>query len=167
MTPKDDKVIRPTSDFTREALFSILSPVIVGAKVLDLFGGTGALSLESLSRGAAHVTTCDAARESIGLITKNAEMMGEKPEIVVGDYAACCRRLRGRQYDIIFLDPPYAMDIGPVLAAILDNDLAGDDTLVVYEHDQGTAFAECAPWHIKDQRRYGRVALTFITKENV
>ena len=166
LTPKDDKV-RPTTDFTREALFNILSDRVSGAEVLDLFGGTGALSLESLSRGAAHATVCDLSRESVDLIRRNADMMGERPEILTGDYAAVCKRLAGRSFDLIFLDPPYAMDVAPVLSAIDAAQLAREGCTVVYEHDASHPYLPQAGWRETDARRYGRVALTFITKENV
>jgi len=167
LTPKDDRVVRPTTDFTREALFSILGQKVVGAKVLDLFGGTGALSLESMSRGAYAATTCDLSRESLALIRKNAEMMGERLEIVQGDFRQCCKRLEGRQFDLIFLDPPYAMESAPVLRAIAEADLAAEGCTIVYEHDAADTLAVDGFWHITDNRRYGRVALTFITKEMV
>ena len=164
LTPKDDTVIRPTTDFTREALFNILSSRVVDAEVLDLFGGTGALSLESVSRGAKRATVADRAKESLTLIQKNAASMGETLEIVAGDFDAVCRRLHGRRYDIVFLDPPYAMDVAPVLACIERDDLLHADGLVVYEHDKGAPYIAKAPWCVTDERRYGRVALTFIQK---
>ena len=166
LTPKDDK-IRPTTDFTREALFNILADSVVGAEVLDLFGGTGALTLESLSRGAARATVCDMAAAAIDLIRRNADAMGEHPEIVQGDYATVCRRLAGRQYDLVFLDPPYAMEVDSVLSAIAAADLLRAGGMVVYEHDVSRPYTPRAGWRETDARRYGRVALTFLTKEEL
>ena len=162
LTPKDDTVIRPTADFTREALFNILSTRIVGAEVLDLFGGTGALSLESLSRGAKRATIADRARESLDLIGKNAAAMGETLEIYAGDYDNVIRRIAGRQFDIVFLDPPYKMDIAPVLACIARERLLREDGLAVYEHDVSNPLSPSTPWVVTDERKYGRVALTFL-----
>lgn len=165
LTPKDDTVIRPTSDFTREALFNVLSSRVAGADVLDLFGGTGALTLESLSRGAKSATVADRSRESLSLIRRNAEMMGETPTVVAGEYDAVCRRLRGQAFDLVFLDPPYAMDIQPVLACIRENELVRENGAVIYEHDKSNAFAPVDGWRVIDERVYGRVALTFLQRE--
>ena len=163
LTPKDDTVIRPTTDFIREALFNILSTDIVGAIVLDLFGGTGALSLESMSRGAKSVTVCDKAKESLDLIRKNAQALGETLEICQGDYDPVLKRLAGRQYDIVFLDPPYKMEIAPVLACLAQRGLVAPTGLVVYEHDKSNEYTPSDPWDRVDERHYGRVALTFLT----
>lgn len=162
LTPKDES-IRPTTDFIREALFSILGERMRGAKVLDLFGGTGALSLESLSRGAAMATVCDSSRESIDLIRRNAQAIDEHPIILSADYAVACRRLSGQMFDIVFVDPPYKMHITPVLAAIRECDLCAVGGLVVYEHDKNTPFAPQKGWVVTDERQYGRVALTFLS----
>ena len=165
LTPKDDTVIRPTTDFTREALFNILSPVIAGAEVLDLFAGTGALALESLSRGARSATACDKASESLSLIRRNAEALHEHVEIVAGDYTLACKRLQGRRFDIIFLDPPYAMEIAPVLDALREAELCREGGMVVYEHDNATPYLPLEGWVVRDARRYGRVALTFLVTQ--
>ena len=165
LTPKDDTVIRPTTDFTREALFNILSTRIVEADVLDLFGGTGALSLESLSRGARSATVADRSRESIALIRKNAAMMGETPEIIEGEYDTVCRRLNGRAFDVIFLDPPYKMEVPPILGCLAANALLRVGGVVVYEHDKGYVCPETEGWSQVDERHYGRVAITFLTEK--
>ncbi|MBQ9145691.1 MAG: 16S rRNA (guanine(966)-N(2))-methyltransferase RsmD [Clostridia bacterium] len=160
-TPKDDKTIRPTSDFTREALFNILQRRIVGAKVLDLFAGTGAISCESLSRGALSVVCCDRNGESISLIQKNLSMLGEKAEVLRLDWKDSCRRLQGRRFDVVYLDPPYAMVIDEVLAAIAEYDLLAENGVAVYEHDSHDRGPEHAHFEVADERRYGRIGLTF------
>lgn len=163
-TPRDDS-IRPTTDFIREALFGILSDRLAGSRVLDLFGGTGAVALESLSRGASMAVSCDSAREAVALIRRNAQSMGAPLEVYQADYAVATKRLAGRTFDLVYLDPPYAMDIMPVLAAIVAADLVATGGLVVYEHDKQTAFLPPAGWRITDERKYGRVALSFLARE--
>lgn len=161
--PKDYN-IRPTTDFTREALFAILQNRVPDATVLDLFGGTGALALEALSRGAKYAVIADKERTSIELIRSNVQLLGaqEQTEIVWGDYETVCRRLQGRVFRLILLDPPYAMSIDGVLQTIRAQGLCDEDTMVIYEHDSGTTVDEADGFVIADRRRYGRVSLTFL-----
>ena len=106
---------RPTSDRVREALFSILAPRIEGARVLDLFAGSGALGIEALSRGAAAATFVDSAAAAIRAVRANLEALGIEAEVVRAD----ARRFLGgasaaaRQYDLVFLDPPYRLAATP------------------------------------------------------
>jgi len=106
--------VRPTSDKLRETLFNILAPRIEGARVVDGFAGTGALGIEALSRGAAHVTFVERDRRASALIESNLALCGVKQgyTIVCGDVAAALRRMReGAEFDFVLLDPPY--DTGP------------------------------------------------------
>jgi 16S rRNA (guanine966-N2)-methyltransferase len=130
-TPKWEGV-RPTSDKLRETLFNILAPRISGARVLDAYAGTGALGLEALSRGAAHVTFVESDRRTAALIEENAQVCGVK-----GGYTIACADFlawRGgdaASFDLILLDPPYDIkNVHHVLerAAIL---LSSDGLLVL------------------------------------
>lgn len=103
---------RPTADKTRESLFNILMRRVADARVLDLFGGTGALALEAMSRGASSAVICDNNAKAIAAITRNTEtvMKGKSGVTIIrADYRQALERLRGREFDLIFLDPPYAM----------------------------------------------------------
>ena len=103
---------RPTADKTRESLFNILMRRVPDARVLDLFGGTGALALEAMSRGASSAVICDNNAKAIAAITRNTEtvMKGKSGVTVIrADYRQALERLRGKEFDLIFLDPPYAM----------------------------------------------------------
>ena len=103
--------LRPTSDKLRETLFNILAPRIEGARVLDGFAGTGAVGIEAMSRGAAHVTFVDSDRRAAALIEQNLSACGIDRgfEIRRGDVAAVLASLRaGAPFDLIVLDPPYA-----------------------------------------------------------
>lgn len=164
-TPKDDTVIRPTTDFTREALFNLIRDGIMGAEVLDLFGGTGAVACEFLSRGAAHVTICDKSNESLSLIRKNIDLIGETAEVIAGDYLGCLSRVRGKRFSHIFLDPPYAMAATPILSALLQASVVREDTMVIYEHDSATPVVPPNGMCIAREKRYGRVMLTFLKRE--
>src|SRR2546423_8936791 len=118
--------VRPTSDRVREALFSILGP-LDGARVLDLFAGSGALGLEALSRGAASATLVERAPAAVQVLRDNVADLGADAEVVAADARAYLRvaREQGAQYDLVFLDPPYRaaaglgreLELQPVLAA--------------------------------------------------
>jgi len=106
--------LRPTSDKLRETLFNILAPRIAGARVLDGYAGTGALGLEALSRGAAHVTFVEHDRRAAALIEANLTLCGVKQSYTIecGDVASVLRRTpRDAEFDLVLLDPPY--DIAP------------------------------------------------------
>ena len=158
--PKDYS-IRPTSDMAREALASILQTRIPGSIVLDLFAGTGAVGLEMLSRGAAKVVFCDQSPQSIDLVNRNLTKVGEKPNILRGSWQGCLASLGNKQFDIIFLDPPYAMDVAPVMEQIHALSLCRPDGIVVYEHDSSSMPPAMPCWQQTSLRRYGRVAFGF------
>ncbi|MGH9255123.1 MAG: 16S rRNA (guanine(966)-N(2))-methyltransferase RsmD [Vicinamibacterales bacterium] len=113
--------MRPTSDKLRETLFNILAPRISGARVLDGFAGTGAVGIEALSRGAAHVTFVERHRRAARLITANLARCGVEQDYTIecGDVATVLRRLpRDREFDLILLDPPYDVDPATVTHAL-------------------------------------------------
>ena len=124
--------VRPTSDSLRETLFNVLGDRVEGARVLDAFAGTGAVGLEALSRGAAHVTFVERDRDTARLLEANVATCGagEACMIVRGDFA----RTSGR-FDLVWLDPPYE---APDLAAIVEQaaTLVEPAGLVVVEHSR-------------------------------
>ena len=133
------QAIRPTSDRVKEALFSILGERTTGARVLDLYAGTGSIGIEALSRGAAHVTFVEADREALRLVHSNLQQCGLEQ---AANICACQVRQffrRGTQwsgpYDIVFCDPPYQLT--PELIAMAGEWKAGwlaDDAVVIIEH---------------------------------
>src|SRR5207248_11344161 len=132
--------VRPTSDRLRETLFNILAPRIEGTRFLDLCAGSGAIGIEALSRGAAHVTFVDRSRKMCGLIEANLDLCGvpeDETEVVMSEAAEFLRRAatRGEQkWDIAFFDPPYAMDYMPVLAVFETSTILNDDGFILFEH---------------------------------
>ena len=132
--------LRPTSDKLRETLFNILSPRMAGARVLDGFAGTGALGIEALSRGAAHVTFIESDRRAAALIEANLSQCGIQAGYTVerGAMRAVMPRLMpGERFDLVLLDPPYAAGgIGDVLLAVLPH--VRPDGLIVLEHPSRT-----------------------------
>lgn len=159
----DAENIRPTVDRVRENIFNKIQFGILGARVLDLFGGTGAVSLEFLSRGASEVFTCDNNPKSLDLIRQNFAKVGAKPNLKVGDYQKTLSSLAGKQFDYIFLDPPFATDFGEKsLLKIVELGLLAEDGVVIYEHLAGKEFAVPSGLLIFDERKYGTVVATFL-----
>lgn len=165
LIPPEGYDIRPTTDFTKETLFNILRDRVVGCRFLDLFGGSGALAIEALSQGASSVVVSDKEQTSVNLIKRNLQALGASCEVYRGDYADVARRLVGRKFDIIMLDPPYAMEIAPVLTVLSRCGLLAEDGVVVYEHDSHVVTPTLEGWVNKQDRRYGRVTLTFLGGE--
>ena len=101
--------LRPTSDKLRETLFNILAPRIAGARVQDGYAGTGAVGIEALSRGAAHVTFVEQDRRAAALTAANLAACGVAADYTIetGDTAVLLRRSRAAAFDLIWLDPPY------------------------------------------------------------
>jgi 16S rRNA (guanine966-N2)-methyltransferase len=154
--------VRPTSDRLRETLFNVLAPRIAETRFLDLCAGSGAVGIEALSRGAQHVTFVDRSRKMCGLIESNLDLCGvpeELTEVVLAEAAEFLRRahLRGTplRWDIVFFDPPYAMDYGPVLALFGKGELLAPDGVLVVEHhhkkDLKDEVGELRRWRVLKQ----------------
>jgi 16S rRNA (guanine966-N2)-methyltransferase len=146
---------RPTSDRVREALFSILADVS-GARVLDLFAGSGALAIEALSRGAAQATLVDSSGPAIDAVRRNLAMLGIEAETHRLTASRFLERARqnARQYDLVFIDPPYrrASTLGRGLTATLTPVLAAD-ARVIAESDRRSPLK--LGLRLLDERRYG------------
>ena len=159
---------RPTSDKVREAVFSKIQFNIMGSRCLDLFGGTGAVTLELLSRGAESVIVCDNNIKSISLIKENSTKAKENPTILKMDYkqALAKQSEENNQFDIIFLDPPYKSDFGnKSIKYICDNNLLDDDGILIYECDKSTV-VDSANFEVFDEKVYGTIKVVFIKKRD-
>ena len=159
---------RPTIDRVKEALFSIIHFDLPGAKVLDLFGGTGQLGIEALSRGAASATFVDQAEPACRLIKENLRRakLENGAKVVRGDYMEYLSRCR-EEYDIILLDPPYAeVFLENALKRIVEIDILRSGGIIVAERPVGKDL----PWEFpgftrsKDYK-YGTVLLTLYRKD--
>ncbi len=160
--------VRPTSDRVKESLFNILFLKLRGARILDLFAGSGALGLESISRGAKEVVFNDCSKDSLFILKKNLSALkiqpnGEEAKLINGDYLVCLQNLCG-VFDIIFLDPPYAQDFGEkALEKIADRGLLADGGIAVYERDRAFE-GEIDGLEKYDERKYGKTYLSFFRK---
>ncbi len=169
-TPGQSKTIRPTTDRAREALFSILGNKVVGASVLDLFAGTGALGLEALSRGAKQVVFVDFHHAALQLIMQNCtncmQSMGSvscnKPVILKHDLQRNFQlkfpqSVKNAVFDLIFLDPPYGQSLAEsILNDINTSELIHSSTLVIAEERSCETLPQSfTKLVLSDQRKYG------------
>ncbi len=155
--------IRPTADRVKESLFNILYGKIAGAKVLDLFCGSGNLGIECLSRGADEVRFNDKSAESCAVLKKNlAKLKDGNFKVTCLDFTACLDLLAGKEkFDLIFLDPPYRLEAGrEALEIIAKRGLLKDDGVAVLERDRNFE-GEIAGLEKFDERKYGKTFITF------
>ena len=154
---------RPTTGKVKESIFNIIQFDIEGRRVLDLFGGTGQLGIEALSRGAAHCTFVDLRREAAAVIRENLQVtrLADQARVVQGDslsFLASCRE----KFDLILLDPPYAsglLEKAVTEAAAID--ILTENGIMVCESaaDQVLPALE-APYEKGREYRYGKIKIT-------
>ncbi len=162
-------VARPTTDRTREALFSMLATYVPNAKVLDLFAGSGALGLEALSRGAAQCTFVDQDRGSVATIKQNLTALSLSGGSVLStDVFTFLSRSKGTSYDLIFADPPYYKNPGDTdfIAKLLALDalpsLLTDQGLLIIEAPANQHLTLPTTLELIDSRKYGGCGIFFI-----
>lgn len=156
---------RPTLDRVKEAVFSMLAVRLPNADVLDLFAGSGALGLESLSRGAASAVFVDNSAAAIACIKANISSARMQNRAAVknasaSDYIKSC----GKGFDIIFLDPPYGGGLyGAVLAAISESGVLNDDGIIICEWDFGVGKPDIPQDFVSvKEKKYGRVCISVL-----
>ena len=153
---------RPTTDFAREGLFNVLDNEyeFEGLKVLDLFGGTGAIAFEFASRGAATVYSVEMARENASFIKTEAKRLGLDNVIMVRDnvfdFLPICRE----KFDIIFADPPYSLEgLETIPDKVFARDILHPGCYFILEHGAEHSFKDHP--RFKKEKRYGRVHFSF------
>lgn len=167
-TPSD-QATRPTSDRVREAVFNILAHGIDGleldgARVLDLFAGTGALGFEALSRGARHCQFVDESAEARGLVRTNADKLGVIGQCKIWrrdatDLGPCAPLPR---FDLVFADPPYGKGLGTkALQALVQGEWINGGGIVVLEENEKAEVPEVAGLTLIDERGYGETKVRF------
>ena len=159
--------VRPTTDRVKESIFNIIQQEVPGAEVLDMFAGSGALSFEALSRGAAHAVLIDDDPRSVSLIKRNISALRFEDRCEVHErsavsYAQSC----GRKFDLIFLDPPYNTGLAQAaLEAVAECGLLSDTGIAVLESDNTDFRDECNGLQILKQKRYGRTYITIYSRK--
>lgn len=161
-SPKGPNV-RPTPGRVKEALFSIITPRLEGARFLDLYAGSGAIGFEAASRGAKSVTSVEGHRETAHAIEEAAQTLGiaRKVTVVAAPIERALYRLEG-PFDLIFADPPYADPVPLRMFELLrERNLPAPDALVVLEHSARTILPEIPGYRCTREEVYGDVALAF------
>lgn len=162
--------IRPTSDKAREAFFSIIQNRTPNSEFLDLFAGTGCMGFEALSRGAKTVVMSDSSKAACALIEQNAEKLGVNVELygVPAMYVLNKLIANKRQFDIIFLDPPYATNYGEeALNIISKNNLLKDDGIAVFETDKhNNDIKNIENLELVYEKSYGKARFLFYKNES-
>ncbi|MGH7736432.1 MAG: 16S rRNA (guanine(966)-N(2))-methyltransferase RsmD [Candidatus Tyrphobacter sp.] len=162
-SPKGSAV-RPTPGRVKEALFSILMGRIEGARVLDLFAGTGAIGIEAASRGASRVVSVEGDRTIAAAMEEAAEHLGigDVLEVVAAPVERALYRVEG-PFDIVYLDPPYANETPLRLFGLLhERNLLAPDAVVVYEHAARRILPDIPGYRSSREEVYGDVALAFL-----
>lgn len=163
----EGKSVRPTSGIVRESIFNILSNHVIGAVVLDLFAGTGALGIEAISRGANHAVFIDRNPKALVTILKNvqASKINEKVEIIQWDILKSldCLRSRHLRFNLIFLDPPYHQGmVEPSLINLEKSESLEENCIMVIEHGLKELIPDLRNIRISDQRKYGKTLVSFL-----
>lgn len=155
---------RPTLDRVRENVFNILQMKVRGAKVLDLFSGSGAMAFEAISRGAksAVMVDCDRAANAVQLQNASKLRMTDCCRIMHCDWQLAVRQLAtsGEKFELVFLDPPYAMhDMTPVMNAL--RPILSDEAILLLEHEAKIFPATPDGFELYDSRKYGIAGVSF------
>ena len=156
---------RPTAEKVKEAVFSAIQFDVEGRRVLDLFAGSGQLGIEALSRGAASAVFVDASRQAAEVVRANLQATGLTHNAVVlcrkaMEYVSCCPE----QFDIVFLDPPYGLDLLPQLLPLLPR-LLSPAAVVICEHAYGQSLpSSFGDFVAGNTRKYGKIGVTMYRK---
>lgn len=160
----DGDYIRPTTDRVKESMFNLIQNHLSGAMVFDAFAGTGALGLEALSRGADFVVCTDIDKRSLEIIKKNYDAcsFSDRYDIKHAE-AADYLKTSDKQFDIIFMDPPYNKGlVTPVLRIVSDRNLLKTDGIIVIERDGEDDVFELSGFTVIKERKYGRTIITVL-----
>lgn len=156
LKPPSDERVRPTADRVREAWMSIVHPELLGARVLDLFAGSGALGIEALSRGAQKAEFVELNALSLSALTENLRLVGAGAEAKVhrADALKFASRLLPNEFDVAFADPPYRLGLAEQLAELwIERPFA---ELLGIEHEKAVHLPQS-----QDRRVYGDTVVTF------
>ncbi|HEK9779164.1 TPA: 16S rRNA (guanine(966)-N(2))-methyltransferase RsmD [Streptococcus equi subsp. equi] len=154
----EGKTTRPTSDKVRGAIFNMIGPYFKGGRVLDLFAGSGGLSIEAISRGMSEAVLVERDRKAQAIIQANIKLTKASQQFTLLKMNAerALDHLSG-QFDVVFLDPPYAKEtIVANIEALVEKNLLSDDVMIVCETDRSVALPEAITWlGIWKEKQYG------------
>lgn len=159
---------RPTTDQVKESIFNIIQFDIEGRRVLDLFGGTGQLGIEALSRGAASCTFVDQRKDAVSLIRSNLKLcqLSDRARVVQGEALSFLSTVR-EQYHLVFLDPPYQTDLlENAIKKIAEIDMLTENGIIICESPADKVLPELPhPYYKGREYRYGKIKITVYRKE--
>ena len=157
---------RPTAEKVKEALFSSLGQEVVGARVLDLFAGSGQLALEALSRGAVSAVMCDTSEDACKAIQKNIEKTRlEGAKLIKADLKKSLAMLSGQNFDLVFLDPPYKKRLIPTtLDALEAGGHVAPGGIIVCEDEISEPYQKDG-YTLRKFGHYGRIYITILQRE--
>lgn len=159
---------RPTTDQVKESIFNIIQFDIEGRRVLDLFGGTGQLGIEALSRGAASCTFVDQRKEAVALIRSNLKLcqLSDRARVVQGEALSFLSTVR-EPYHLVFLDPPYQTDLlENAIKKIAEIDMLTENGIIICESPADKVLPELPqPYRKGREYRYGKIKITVYRKE--
>ncbi len=167
--------VRPTQDRVREAIGSSLGARLAGARVLDLFAGSGALGLEALSRGAAHACWVEKDHRTLQVLRENLAALAPPPgsaRVVSGDVWGFLRQDTDAPYDLVFADPPYGRAPAPgdnpgdnLLPALARSRIVAPGALLVREQPLHAEAVETGAWRLLSVRRYGATRVVYYQRK--
>ncbi len=154
--------IRPTADVVKQAIFNKLAFEISSSSVLDLFCGTGALGIEAISRGAKRVVFVDKDTRSVNLTKSNLKNLNLDAEVIRASFEIALSKLKGENFDIIILDPPYKAGLyEKALRLIFDNGILSVDGVIVVEHAKDVKI-DFSPFEIESSKNYSSKSVTYL-----
>lgn len=157
--------IRPTTDRVKESMFNLIQDFVPESSVLDLFGGSGALAFEALSRGASSGVIVDINRKSIDVINKNMNNLGFGNVKIFNCDALNFIKSCSEKFSLIFLDPPYNKGfVPPIISGIVEKNILSENGIIVLESDFSDDHCEFSGLQILKQRKYGRSYVTVYKK---
>ncbi|HCV42014.1 MAG TPA: 16S rRNA (guanine(966)-N(2))-methyltransferase RsmD [Bacteroidetes bacterium] len=161
----NDLSVRPATDRVKQTIFDMLSNRIdlEGARILDLFAGSGSLGIEALSRGASHATFVETYADALNFIERNVEALGceAATEILSMDAMQFLRRSQDR-FDLVFADPPYAYDeTASIPSVVFQDKILKRHGYLLIEHASKLEFSSTPLYHAGPSRKFGRTVVTF------
>ena len=158
------KGTRPTTDKVKEAMFNMIGPYFSDGAGLDLFAGSGALGLEGLSRGLEKVVFCDVSRKALAVLRENLTLcnLTDRAEVYRLDWKKALQKLKGREFSVIWLDPPYENDVYiKVLETVACTGLLAPDGVIVCEHAANLPLPDQVETFVRRKNaKYGTIGLS-------
>ena len=158
---------RPTLDRVKEAIFSSIQFDLMGATVLDLFSGTGALGIEAISRGAKLTYFVDNEKKAVDIIKSNLKGITEDYKVCLCDYMTFLKENKNLKFNVVILDAPFNTDYAEnAIEFLITNNMVADNGVIVFEKDFNKVYDNEYIGYKRTDKKYGTVGVVFFRKEN-